>query len=99
MAETWQHAGNMVLEKELRVLHLDLQATGECAIVGIAWAQEIIKPGPTVTHVLQQGYKEVPGAGLLERITWKLVLFGSNLGVMLDADLLVNSSSTLGQVL
>jgi hypothetical protein len=28
--EAWQHADNVVLEKELRILHPDQQAAGEC---------------------------------------------------------------------
>jgi hypothetical protein len=31
--ETWQHIGRLVLEKELRVLHLDRQAAGSRKVV------------------------------------------------------------------
>ena len=47
---------DMVLEKELRVLHIDLQAIGEAVTLGLARACETSKLASTVTHFLQQGH-------------------------------------------
>lgn len=47
----------MVLEKELRVLHLDLQAAGERLCTGCSLSTcETLKSAPTVTHFLYQGH-------------------------------------------
>ena len=57
----YYHHGGMqadtVLEKELRVLHLDPQAAERrlCATPGTAWVYETSKSTPTVTYFLQQG--------------------------------------------
>jgi hypothetical protein len=40
---------DMVLEKELRVLHLALQAAGETATLSMAWASETSKLAPLIT--------------------------------------------------
>jgi hypothetical protein len=51
---------DMVLEKELRVMHLDLKATRRDYFPGSQ--EEGLKAYPTVTHFLQQGntYFKIP---------------------------------------
>jgi hypothetical protein len=46
-----------VMEKELRILHLDLKAAeGDC-VPEHGWSiHKTSKPASTVTHFLQQGY-------------------------------------------
>jgi hypothetical protein len=50
----------MVVEKELRVLHLDQMAAGrDIAMLVLAWDAETSKslpPMPPMTHFLQQSY-------------------------------------------
>ena len=48
----------MVPEKDLKVLHLDTQATGINLSVTLSktWVKETLKPTPTVTCFLQKGY-------------------------------------------
>ena len=48
---------DMVLEKELRVRYLGLQAAeGAVYYTGVTRTQETSKPAPIVTHFLQQGH-------------------------------------------
>ena len=47
---------DMVLEKELRVLHLGVQGAEDTATPGLAWAYETTKTTSIVTHFLQQGH-------------------------------------------
>ena len=48
---------DMVLEKQLRILHLDPQAAGDC-VPHWAWFEhkETSKPALTVTYFLKQGH-------------------------------------------
>jgi hypothetical protein len=49
---------DMMLEKELRVLHLDLQ-TGEATVCHIGHSLNIMRPqrpSPTMMHFLQEGH-------------------------------------------
>lgn len=55
MEEHGSMQAETVLESELRVLHLDLQAAEATMTLGVAWVQETSKPTATVTHFPQQG--------------------------------------------
>jgi hypothetical protein len=44
----------MALEKELGVLLLDQEASGDCGTQGVAWIYMTLKPASTVTYFLQQ---------------------------------------------
>ena len=78
---------DMVLEKELRVRYLGLQAAeGAVYYTGVTRTQETSKPAPIVTHFLQQGHtysnKTTPpnsaipyGQAFKHLSLWELYLF------------------------
>lgn len=45
---------DVMLQKELSVLHFDLQAAEETATLDLAWAYENLKPSSTVTRILNK---------------------------------------------
>jgi hypothetical protein len=51
---TWQHPGRHGAE-ELRVLHLHLKAARR-RLTSRTTKRRLLKPTPTVTHLLQQGH-------------------------------------------
>ena len=56
--ETWQCQADMVLEKELRVLHVDLQAAAS-ELLGLLRLQNPVHSDtlpPAKLHLLQQGH-------------------------------------------
>ena len=51
----WSIQADMVLEKELRILHLDLKAARKKTVFQ-ASRRGVSNPTPTMTHFLQQGH-------------------------------------------